>query len=351
MRNKQPETIVAAAIQLASEVGDVATNLQNAEELCLEAERKGARLIALPEFFTSRIVFDQRVHEAVLSTDNEAVHMLLRLSQAHECWIGGSMLVADDGEIYNRYYFAEPDGSLHSHDKDMPTLWENAFYGTGHDDGLFETSIGGVGAAVCWELIRSQTPRRLASKVNVVMTGTHWWTGPSNWGSLIQRLFAPSSQYNRYMSENAPAELARCLGVPVIQASHCGSFRSGYLVLPGIDAAIPYDTDFVGCTQIVDAQGHVLAQRQAFEGPGVVTAEISLEAKRATQPIPDRFWIPDLPILVRLIWHHQNLCAKSYYRRKGRTRGLSAAQRSGPKAVNAKSVPKRPNSAPPADQA
>lgn len=319
------DSIRTAAIQLEATIGDVAANLERAEALCLQAIDQGARLIALPEFFTSRIAFDARVHDAVLPSENEAVDMLQRLAREHDCRIGGSMLIADGGQVYNRYYLAEPDGALHQHDKDLPTMWENAFYAPGHDDGVFETDLGGIGAAVCWEVIRNQTARRLQNKVRLVMTGTHWWTMPNNWGALLATLLGPIGQYNRYLSENAPAEMARRLGVPVIQASHCGHFNTGFLLSPGLGATLPYATHYVGCTQIVDARGHVLAQRQTREGPGVVVADLDLDAQSPQQEIADRFWIPDLPLFIRLYWHQQNLCGKSYYRREGRRRGLAAA--------------------------
>ena len=58
--------ITAAAVQLEAEVGDVATNLERIERLVDEAAGKGAKLIAIPEFCTSRLPFDVRAHEAVL---------------------------------------------------------------------------------------------------------------------------------------------------------------------------------------------------------------------------------------------------------------------------------------------
>jgi predicted amidohydrolase len=50
--------ITAAAVQLEAEVGDVATNLERIERLVDEAAGKGAKLIAIPEFCTSRLPFD-----------------------------------------------------------------------------------------------------------------------------------------------------------------------------------------------------------------------------------------------------------------------------------------------------
>ena len=319
--------ITAAAVQLEAEVGDVATNLERIERLVDEAAGKGAKLIAIPEFCTSRLPFDVRAHEAVLPPDNAAVDLFKRLAAKHRCWLGGSMLIAQGGEIYNRYHFVEPDGTTHRHDKDLPTMWENAFYGPGNDDGVFQTGLGGVGAAVCWELIRSQIVGRMLGRVGVAVTGTHWWTMPSNWGRIVERSLAPLGQFNRYLSENAPSEFARRLGAPVLQASHCGKFRTGFLLAPGLSLAPPYDTEFVGCTQIVDAEGHVLAQRQTQEGPGVVVVEIELGSQTPRLPLEGRFWIPELPLLLRAYWHHQNICAKAYYRAKGRAAGLAAAAR------------------------
>lgn len=320
-------TIRAAAIQLQTEVGNVAANLAQAETWVQAAvQDAGARLVALPEFFTSQMPFDKRVHAAVMSPDNPAVDWLRRMAQQHQCWIGGSMLIAEQGAIFNRYHLVEPSGRIHRHDKDLPTMWENAFYGPGRagDDGVFDTELGGMGSAVCWELIRTATARRLRGRVGVVMSGTHWWTLPTNWGWL-GRSFAATGQYNRYLSENAPAELARRVGAPVIQASHCGPMDTDFMLLPGVQSSISYRSEFVGCSQIVDAQGHVLAQRSAQEGPGLVVADIRLGAQSPLLPVEERFWIPALPVSMRAYWHQQNACGKAYYRTQGLQAGLQAA--------------------------
>jgi predicted amidohydrolase len=205
-------------------------------------------------------------------------------------------------------------------------MWENAFYASGKDDGAFDTSLGRMGAAVCWELIRTQTVRRLVGRVDVMTTGTHWWTLPTNWGGLIGRIFGPLAQYNRYLSENAPAEFARRVGAPVLQASHCGAFRTDFMLVPGVSATVPYDTHYVGATQITDANGRVLARRNTMEGPGVVVADVAIGAQQPTLPFEETFWLPKLPLAIRAYWHQQNVCAKRYYRSTGREAGLKAAR-------------------------
>ena len=317
--------VTAAAIQLEAKAGDVAGNLELAETLCKRAIKQGASLIALPEFFTTRIVLDDRVFDSVLPIENEAVDLLRHLASKHGCSIGGSMLIADGDEVYNRYHFVEPDGSIHTHDKDLPTMWENAFYAPGNDDGHFQTSIGKVGAAVCWELIRSQTVRRLANNVDVMMTGSHWWTLPNNWGGLFNKATASTAQYNRYLCENAPVELSRRLGVPVLHANHCGSFETISSCIPGTTWGPKFKTKFVGHTQIVDAQGHVVARRGADEGQGIVIADIDLVRRPPSQTLENRFWIPALPFTLKFSWVHDGAWSRSYYHREGRKLGLESA--------------------------
>lgn len=76
--------------------------------------------------------------------------------------IGGSLLARDaDGHVRNAYLLVTPDGVAGRHDKDLPTMWENAFYIGGHHDGVIAAGDLTVGAAVCWEFMRTQTVHRL----------------------------------------------------------------------------------------------------------------------------------------------------------------------------------------------
>ena len=318
-------TVRAAAVQLDGVPGAIPANLVRLEKMIVEAADAGATLIAVPEFCTSPLPFRRDLHSTVLARENVAVDMLQALARRYHLCIGGSMLIAEDQQVYNRYHLIEPSGRIHTHDKDLPTMWENAFYGPGDEGGAFATELGRVGVASCWELIRTQTVRRLLGRVDVAMTGTHWWTLPSNWGGLATRALASLARYNRQLSEQAPAEFARRLGTPVLQASHCGEFRSGFMVVPGLSAAAPYNTEFVGATQIVDAQGRVLARRRTCEGAGIVIADIELQGRPPAQPLEDRFWIPPLPLALRAYWHQQNACGKRYYQQHGRAAGVAAA--------------------------
>lgn len=321
------DTLAVAAVQIEAAPGRVADNLAQVERLARDAFAAGARVVALPEFFTTPLITGAPVSAAVLpAAANPALDLLRRLASEYGGDIGGSFLVADDGEVYNRYHYVAADGRVFTHDKDLPTMWENAFYTGGSDDGVFDTGAYRVGAAVCWELIREQTVARMQGRVDFAITGTHWWDMPDNW-PVIRSALAPLSRRNQALSDGAPGEFARRLGVPVIQASHSGRLRGDFHMLAGRDLSLPYATRFVGATQIVAADGQVLARRDTREGAGWIAADIEVGSAQA-QPAaaPKRYWIPRLPLLHRLYWHHQNWAGRSLYRRGGRAAGLRAAQ-------------------------
>ena len=110
--------------------------------------------------------------------DGLPTQLLRELARRHGIHVGGSTLVRDDdGQVRNAFFLAGPDGAIVGrHDKDIPTMWENALYIGGDDPGLFDTSGVTVGVALCWELMRTQTAERLAGRVDLVLSGSGWWT-------------------------------------------------------------------------------------------------------------------------------------------------------------------------------
>jgi len=305
-----------AAVQVEARLCELSWNLQHARSLAVEAANTGARIIALPEFFTTPIVYDERLYACAQPPTGPASAMLKEIAHEHGVWIGGSYLEQRGDDVFNTYVLAEPDGTLHRHDKDIPTMVENAFYVGGSDDGLFETKLGPVGAAVCWETIRTQTVRRLRSKVGLLMTGSHWWSEPGWPGA--RAFWQQQHQKNAELMRVTPGTFARLVGAPLLHAAHASVLEGRFLTTPFAGTTVPTRTQLMGETQIVDPHGTILARRTYSEGAGVITAEITLGATTPADEIPTRFWIPELDPLYRAIWHHQNLCGRRAYQRAKR---------------------------------
>jgi len=319
------ETIMAAAVQMKATFGDVEANLLKAEKLVEEGARKGARIIILPEFFTTPVAFHPTLLAASLPLEGKAYELLVNKAKTHQAYVGGSYLAARGGEVYNTFVLAMPDGRTATHDKDQPTMWENCYYVGGNDDGILNTPVGTIGAVLCWEFIRTRTVQRLLGKVDLIVGGSCWWSIPSGWPP--RSFWQWHHRKNRTLMSQTSATFSRLLGTPVIHAAHAGDFRASMPLMPGI----PYASSYLGETQIVDRTGVVLARMKAEEGEGVIAAEIIPGRVSPTQSYSTSFWIPRLPVLFRFVWTYQNVYCRHYYRNaKAKGRLLAARQETTP---------------------
>lgn len=303
-----------AALQMDARCGDLRYNLNHVGELAESAAKQGAKIIAVPEFFTTSIVLDEkdRVRTCVLPPNNPALDLLKEIADKYKVIIGGSYLEKRDGDVFNCYTLVRPNGKVTRHDKDLPTMIENAFYKGGITDGIHQTSSGRIGTAVCWEQIRTQTVKRLKGKIDFLMTGTHWWGIPTNW-SLLTSLLKSTAVSNLAIFHATPSTLSKLLGTANIHASHCGSLTGKNRILPWGVLDIPYKTELLGETQIVDNEGNIVAHMTKEDGSGVLLAEIDLKPKPPSMKLPNRFWIPKLPPMIKLTWSHQNAVSKPIY--------------------------------------
>ena len=305
------KSIKVSAIQLAVRIGDACFNIAGCERLALRAVREGAKWIALPEFFTTGVSWNPKIVEAIQKPDGEAARFMRDFSARHQVVLGGSFLCRlPDGGVRNRYVCFANGTLVGYHDKDLPTMWENYFYegGSPADNGVLGTYENTrIGAAVCWEFMRTMTARRLRNKVDVVMGGSCWWSIPTNFPKFLQNLWEPE---NRRSSLDAIRDSARLIGAPVIHAAHCGEVECP---MPGLP--IQYRGFFEGNAAIVDANGHVMAQRGAAEGEGIVCAEISLGAQETAEEIPHRFWLRSRGFLPAFAWYHQRWLGRHWYQR------------------------------------
>ncbi|MDI6743100.1 MAG: carbon-nitrogen hydrolase family protein [Smithella sp.] len=303
--------IKAAAIQLATKIADSDANIASCERLALQAVKEGAHWIALPEFFNTGVSWNKKIASAIQSPDGKAAIFLRDFSAKHHVLIGGSFLCrVTDGGVRNRYQCYADGKLIGQHDKDLPTMWENYFYEGGPSDDIGVLGAHQnvrIGAAVCWEFMRTVTARRLSGKVDVIIGGSCWWSIPTNFPRFLQKMWEPA---NRLTSLAVVRDNARLIGVPIIHASHCGEIECP---MPGMP--IPYKGFFEGNAAIVDADGKLIAHRSPEDGEGIVCAEISPIAKKNTENIPGRYWLRSRGFLPTIAWHHQKWLGRRWYLR------------------------------------
>ena len=298
--------IRVAATQMCAELANVTANLRIAEELVIQAAAQGAQLVVLPEFFTSACAFEPAMKKAVLPIDGEAKSLLLALAKEYNVLVGGSFIAFHGNNNFNTFLLVDPDGKTYSHNKDLPTMWENCYYLGGDDDGILETKYGSIGVALCWEMLRTQTAARLLGKIDILLCGSCWWdlpaSAPANFDCLRKK--------SLHLLQFAPVELAKVLGVPVIHASHAGNFQG--FAAPSEKKI--YKSRYLGESMIVDHEGEILSRLSYEDGEGVIVSNVETQKnKKPSSSIPNAYWIPDMPKEFLLEWERLNKFGKKYY--------------------------------------
>jgi predicted amidohydrolase len=298
---------------MCAELGNVDANCEMAERLVRRAVRDGASWVILPELFSSAIACHPCLLDAIRPMHGGPYRLLQGLARELDVTLGGSFLAERGGHVYNTFVLALPNGTTRTHDKDIPTMWENCYYIGGNDDGVVSAGELDVGIAMCWELIRTQTARRLIDRVDLLVGGSCWWDAPdASAAGSVKAMSSATARRCAAVLASTPSTLARMLGVPMVHASHAGTF-SGFN-LPETDRV--YRSRFLGETQIVDGHGRILARRSGDAGEGVLVADIvpgRITGERAA--IGDGFWIPELPTEVLGFWNLLNEVGPAYYER------------------------------------
>lgn len=301
-------TVRVAAVQLEAEVGNIDANLAMCSDLAAAAVRQGAQWIVLPEFFSTGMANRPELAQNAPPPDGAPTVLLQHLARTHDVHIAGSTLVRDgDGQVRNAFFAVGPDGTiLGRHDKDLPTMWENALYVGGGDPGRIDAGATTVGVAMCWELLRSQTAARLAGRVDMVLSGSAWWSIPPWPPRPVLRWL---ERRNTTRAVLAPSVFARYVGAPVIHAAHAGDVSC-----PMPLAGFTYSGHCEGGASVSAPDGTVLALRRRADGPGVAIAEVT-PARSTPTPVPDRFWLQPRGAIAAAAWGYQNPYGRRQYRR------------------------------------
>lgn len=295
-----------AAIQLNADFANVKSNLIKSEDYIRQSVLAGAELVLLPEFFTSAIGFSKQMLDVAIQ-NCKVLQLLKQWAAVYKVIIGGSYIAFDGEDAFNLFSLVFPDGEVFEHRKDIPTQFENCYYTNGDENNVLVTPIGNFGVAMCWEMIRYDTIKRITGKIDLVLSGSCWWDLPVDAPPEREAL----RQYNQNLACETPVTLAKLLGVSVVHANHCGKVAA--FNFPNTDKM--QTRQYVGAAQIVDGNAHVLARKQYFEGGGFVISDLSWDTadRKMANGLPDKYWVPNLPDSYIRAWETVNPQAKRYY--------------------------------------
>jgi predicted amidohydrolase len=185
---------------------DVEANVKQAEALLVEAADGAADLAVLPEMFAfmGPARLRAQIAEPVPGpiTDRLAV-----LARDRSMWVlGGSVLEADDGRVFNTSVLFDRTGELvaryrkiHLFDAEppgQPPIRESETFSAGEELVTHETEFGRIGLTICYDLRFPELYRglmALGAEVLTVPAQFQWATGVDHW-EVLRRARAIENQ-------------------------------------------------------------------------------------------------------------------------------------------------------------
>ena len=257
--------LVVAAVQMAM-VDDVAVNVATAERLVREAASRGARLVQIPELFEGHYFCTDQLAEHMTRArpleGHPTIAHFARLAAELDVVLPVSFFERANNAAYNSVAIIDADGSVlgvyrKSHIPDGPGYSEKYYFNPG-DTGfrVWDTKVGRIGVAICWDQWFPESARVLALRgAEVILYPTAIGSEPHDptWDS--------SRHWQRVMQGHAGANL-----VPVVAANRVG-----------IETGRRHTLTFYGTSFIAGPTGEVVVEADRTSET-VITAEFDLDA-------------------------------------------------------------------------
>jgi N-carbamoylputrescine amidase len=248
-----------------------------AEQAVEVAARRGANLILLPELWCAPYFCQSQVADLLMLADpaNETNVLIKRMQQLAKLYgvvLPISLYERKNNALYNSVVMIDSDGSVlgtyrKTHIPDG-TGYQEKFYFTPGDTGfkVFDTRVGKVGVAICWDQWFPESARCLALQgADVILYPTAIGSEPQD------PTLNSADHWQRVMQGHSAANM-----VPVVASN-----RFGTEILTREDGMEVQRIHFYGRSFITDNKGAKIAECRNNSDTNdpvvVVTAEIDVE--------------------------------------------------------------------------
>jgi omega-amidase len=182
--------LTIALAQMAVALSDPAANLKKADECLVEASRRGAEMVVLPELWPTG--GDWRKMSALLAGQAEVLEAVGGLAKKYGLWLNGSMLALNEaGQPANTSILFDPQGrqvgvyyKIHL----FGLMREDHYLAPGQSLTAAITPWGQVGLAICYDLRFPEMFRAYAlAGATLVFVPAAWPSSRLNhWRALLR---------------------------------------------------------------------------------------------------------------------------------------------------------------------
>ena len=177
----EQRNVKIALIQFGGILADTKTNTAHAVELCIDAARKGAQILCLPELFSTGYnlgLIGAKIPQMAQKLDGETITALRQVSKEYSCCIIAPIALEKDipGVIYNSAVVMEDGEVLGVYDKNHLWAMERFFFRSGETYPVFETKYGKIAVMICYDMGFPEVARILMLKGAEIIFCPSAWT-------------------------------------------------------------------------------------------------------------------------------------------------------------------------------
>lgn len=165
------DTVNVALTQISCKVGDRDFNIKKIERYVKQAKAKRADLIVFPELALTGYTCRDLVYEMAESIPGPSVHQLEGIARNEKMHIVLGMLERSSktkAALYNTAVLIGPEGLIGKYQKmHLPThsvFEEKRYFRSGYSTPVFDTSVGRLGLAICYDVFFPEITRLLRLK-------------------------------------------------------------------------------------------------------------------------------------------------------------------------------------------
>ena len=283
--------IAAAAIQMPSELGEVAANLERADGLLRRAHEAGAEIAVLPEMFNTGYGLVPDYAPTAEGRDGPTLRHLAERSRRWGMTIAAGFVERDGRHLYDALALVETDGSIQVYRKRNLVFWERFRFRPGREPMVATTRFGRVGLAICADMIYRRVWSDYRDRIDLALIASAWPEFACRRSGRKHWLFGHVGP----LSGAIPHQVAVDLGIPVVFANQCGTTQTTIPILRTIIA-----DRFAGLSSVTDGRHGpplvggsdeqvIVSELTIHPAPGPISCRsISASARAGSSSAPGR---------------------------------------------------------------
>jgi hypothetical protein len=301
-------TIQVATVQLDASPAPTTERLLRADQLIFDAAQSGAELVVMPELFNTGYQYDDQNFLNAENADGQTITWMKRTARQQHVHLAGSLLLVEDGDIFNAMFIVSPSGQTWRYDKSFPWAWEHGYFRPARAQGVnravvAHTDLGDLGMLICWDAAHPEIWQAYAGQVdmmvicssppNITKPTFTFLNGEQVTASQLGPMWRMLKEDDTLVFGPMIDAYTAWLGVPTASSTACGQLkthvpRARHTLLPllpsapGLARFLPHaDTavlsaQIIAASKILSADGKPISGTRQLNGEGFVTAEIQV---------------------------------------------------------------------------